>query len=90
MSIPFRVIDGSKSGIFDGFTLEVFGVSGQKDSQRLALPMIEKVGVAAAGDEWLFLVKTRKSGFSIAISAEKKEEWELLVSAVTNALTPAT
>ena len=89
MNPPLRVIDGNKSGIFDGFILEVFGVSGLADSQRLSLPMIEKIGVAAAGDDWLFLVKTRKSGFSIAISAEKKSEWEALVREVANAL-PAT
>ena len=86
MNSPLRVVDGKKFATFDGIILEVFGVSGRMDSQRLPVNMIEKLDVVAAGDEWMFMIKTHQSGLSLASSAEKKAEWEQLAQEVKNAL----
>lgn len=86
MNTPLRVLDGKKMASFDGVILEVFGLSGHRDSQRLPVNMIEKLDVVAAGDEWMFMIKTHQSGLSLLISAEKKAEWEQLAQEVKKAL----
>ena len=86
MNSPLRVVDGKKFATFDGLILEVFGVSGRMDSQRIPVNLIEKLDVVGAGEEWMFIVKTHQSGFSLVISAEKKNEWEQLAREVQKAL----
>lgn len=85
MSLPFRIIDGSKAAQFDGLFLEVSGINGSADSKRIGIQVVENVGVAQAGEEWLFMVKAKNGGFSVVISAEKKDAWEQLGTAVTEA-----
>jgi hypothetical protein len=85
MDTPLRIIDGSKTASFDGLLLEVTGLSGKSDSKRLAMNNIDSVAVAQAGEEWMFIVKSRSGGFSVMISAQKKAEWENLVTEVRNA-----
>ena len=82
MEVPLRVIDGSKAASFDGLFLEVAGISGSAESRRLAVNTLDSVVVAPAGDEWMFVVKSHKGGFGVAISAEKKAEWEHLAEEV--------
>jgi hypothetical protein len=84
MTPSLRVIDGSKSGSFDGLILEVTGISGSSDSKRVAVNLIDSAVVTAAGDEWMFVVKSHRGGFGVVISAEKKMEWDLLVQEVNN------
>ncbi len=81
-----RVIDGSKYADFDGFVLEVSGLSGTTSVERIAINAIEKVGVVRSGDELMFMVKTPKGGFGLAGSLEKMAEWEALTSAVDAAI----
>lgn len=85
MTSLLRIIDGSKAAQFDGLFLEVSGINGSADSKRIGVQMIEKVGVAQAGEEWMFMVKAKNGGFSVVISAEKKSEWEQLATRVTEA-----
>ena len=81
---PLQIIDGTKAASFDGLFLEVSGVNAS-NTQRIALNRIKNVGVAAAGEEWMFLIKTLNGGFSLMISAEKKKEWETLTEVIQEA-----
>lgn len=85
MGTPLRIIDGSKIASFDGLILEVTGLSGKSDSKRLAINNIDSVAVAPAGEEWMFIVKSRSAGCSIIISEAKKADWENLVREVRKA-----
>jgi hypothetical protein len=83
--LPIQIIDGSKAAKFDGLFLDVSGMNGSASSDRLGIQAIEKVRVVQAGDEWMFMVKSRIGGFSAVISTEKKGEWEQLVAAIEEA-----
>ncbi len=85
MTSPLRIIDGSKAAQFDGLFLEASGINGSADSKRIGVQMIEKVGVAQAGEEWMFILKAKNGGFSAVISAEKKDQWEQLAAAIMEA-----
>ncbi len=85
MFSPIQILDGSKSARFDGLILDVSGLHGGAEVKRLTMPNIERVGVEASGQEWLFLVKLRNGGFSLVISTHKKAEWEELAKAITAA-----
>ncbi|MBP6945522.1 hypothetical protein KBD61_04265 [Patescibacteria group bacterium] len=85
MTSPLRIIDGSKAAQFDGLFLEVSGINGSADSKRVGVQMIEKVGVAQAGEEWMFMVKAKNGGFSAVISTEKKGQWEQLATTIMEA-----
>ncbi len=82
---PLCIVDGSKSVRFDGLVLDVSGLDGTADVKRATITNIERIGVEAAGEEWLFLVRLRNGGFSLVISTEKKAEWEALAHAVREA-----
>lgn len=82
MTSPLQIVDGSKSARFDGLILDISGLNGSPDVKRIALTNLEKIGIDASGDEWLFLVKAKNGGFSLLISQQKKAEWEGLVEAV--------
>lgn len=82
MFSPIQIVDGSKSARFDGQILDISGLNGSAEVRRLTLTGIEKIGVEAAGNEWLFLIKTHNGAFSLMISAEKKAEWVGLVEVV--------
>jgi len=77
-----RVSDGSKVASFDGYVLEVSGLSGSADGRRLAVEVIESVALAPAGDELMFVVRSRKGGFGVVVSPERCGEWEALIAAV--------
>ncbi len=85
MSLPLRIIDGSKAAQFDGLFLEVSGINGSADSKRIGIQVIEKAGVVQAGEEWMFMVKAKNGGFSAVISAEKKDAWGELAKAIMEA-----
>jgi hypothetical protein len=82
MTNILRVSDGSKAANFDGFVLEVSGISGSSNARRLAIESIEAVMVADAKDEVMFGVRSRKGGFSLFVSQAKREEWQALAHAV--------
>jgi len=83
---PLRVSDGSKFASFDGFVLEVSGLSGSASSRRIAVESIESVTVGPAGSEWMFGVKTGKGGFGLVVSKACAADWEALAAAVRAAL----
>ncbi len=80
-----RVHDGGKFGSFDGFVLEVSGLSGSAKSRRLAVEAIDAIGIVEAGGELMLGVKSRKGGFGLVISAARQGEWQSLVDAVVAA-----
>ena len=80
--LPLQVIDKGKFANFDGFILEVSGLSGSASSKRIALNVFEKIALAKAGDETMLMVKSKKGGFGLVVSEEKKAEWENFVSQV--------
>ncbi len=82
--MTLRVSDGGKSGSFDGFVLEVSGLAGAS-TRRLALEGIDSVALAEAGNEFMFVVKSRKGGFGLVVSAAKRTECDALVQAVSRA-----
>ncbi|MBI4836573.1 MAG: hypothetical protein HY817_04920 [Candidatus Abawacabacteria bacterium] len=81
-----QVHDGGKMASFDGLVLEVSGLSGSATSKRLAIEAIDSVTVAEAGSELMFVVKSRKGGFGLMISIDKKLVWEDLAKAVNSAI----
>ena len=78
MTHVLQVRDGGKSASFDGFVLEVAGLSGSASSKRVAIEVLESAAVAAAGDELMFVVKSRKGGFGLMISQARRGDWEQL------------
>ena len=82
-----RLQDGATYAAFDGFVVEVSGLNGSANIKRIALAALEQVGLAdTAAGELMFLVKTRKGGFGLAVSPARRAEWQTLVDAVTEAL----
>jgi hypothetical protein len=86
MSDVMRVSDGSKAASFDGFVVEVSGISGSAHSRRLAIEAIEKVAAMPSGDEMMFGVKSKKGGFAVFGSLALRAEWEALADAVNAAI----
>mgnify|MGYP001382809986 CR=1 FL=1 len=81
-----RVSSGAKAVSFDGFVLEIFGMSGSDKSRRYALEQIEKLGVAGGKGEVMFMGKVpRGGGFGIAFPESKRAELEQLVAAFDEA-----
>lgn len=77
--------DGKKAVSFDGFVLEIFGMSGKK-SHRYTVDQIEKIGIADGKGEIMFMCKLpRGGGFGMAFSTAKREELEHLVAEVEKA-----
>lgn len=85
MTSVLQLVDGSKGARFDGLVLDISGLNGSADVKRVTIANIDKISVEPSGDEWLLLVRLRQGGFSAAISASRKAEWERLVQAVQDA-----
>ena len=82
-----RVQDATTYASFDGFVIEVSGLSGGGNIKRIALVALERVGLADTGaGELMFMVKTRKGGFGLAVSPARRAEWQTLVDAINEAL----
>jgi hypothetical protein len=78
-----QVREGKKAVSFDGFVLEIFGMSGAGKSQRYTADQIEKIGVSEGKGELLLVAKLpRGGGFGLAFSNEKRAELEMLVGEV--------
>jgi hypothetical protein len=85
MAEVVRVSDGSKFASFDGYVLEVSGLSGSANVRRVAVETIESVALALAGDELMFGVRSRKGGFGVVVSPARRADWEALITAVNAA-----
>jgi hypothetical protein len=81
-----QATSGSKYATFDGMVLEVFGMNGSTDSKRMAIPNIEKVACVPAKGEWMFMVKTRRGGFGMAVSDGDEAQWQALAQSVSDAI----
>jgi hypothetical protein len=85
-----QVRDGKKAVSFDGFVLEVFGISGAGKSQRYTADQIEKIGVTDGKGEVLLVARLpRGGGFGMAFSMAKRGELEQLVAEVEKARSQA-
>ena len=85
MADTLRVSDGSKSASFDGFVLEVSGISGGATARRVAIEVLESITLGPAGDELMLGVRSRKGGFGVVVSPARRAEWEAFVAAVNAA-----
>jgi hypothetical protein len=75
--------EGKKAVSFDGFVLEIFGMSGAGKSQRYTIDQIEALGVSEGKGELLLVCKLpRGGGFGFAFSMERQAELEQLVNEV--------
>ena len=85
-----QVRDGKKAVSFDGFVVEIFGMSGFGKSQRYTVDQIEKIGISDGKGEIMLMAKlTRGGGFGMAFSEMKRGELDNLVAAVENARSQA-
>ncbi len=81
-----QVREGKKAVSFDGFVLEIFGMSGAAASQRYTVDQVEKIGVADGKGEVMLLAKLpRGKGLGLAFSEAKRCELAQLVAAVEQA-----
>jgi hypothetical protein len=81
VTMPLTINDGSKSAQLDGLFLEVSGISGSGQSRRIGVESIVDVAVVGTGGSLMFGVRTRKGGFTVAISPARRAEWEALAAA---------
>jgi hypothetical protein len=83
MTNILRVSDGSKAASFDGFVLEVSGLSGASYTRRMAIEGIQNVTVIVEKEVLMFGVRLINGGGYIMFpSLAKRAEWETLANAV--------
>jgi hypothetical protein len=82
MTNILRVSDGNKAASFDGFVVEVFGLSGSITSRRIAIESIEDVTVAGAADQLMFGVRSGNKVHCLFVSPAKRAEWDSFANAI--------